>query len=94
MSTPDKRYDTLVIRGATSKEVPREAAGCEVVAWSAGHAIAEAGALEAFVDALAGGECYRDMEAVATEAQRVLELSRQQRDHGWLSPSNEEKSNG
>ncbi len=94
MSTPDKRYDTLVIRGATSKEVPREAAGCEVVAWSAGHAIAEAGPLEEFVSGLANGDWYSDVEAIATEAQRVLELAHRQRDQGWLSSNNEEKSNG
>ncbi|MBN0691460.1 hypothetical protein JTM16_37075, partial [Pseudomonas aeruginosa] len=34
-STP--RYDTIVIRGATGKDVPRKVDGGEVVAWSAGH---------------------------------------------------------
>ncbi|WP_339079070.1 hypothetical protein [Pseudomonas sp. TMP9] len=92
MSTPAKRYDTLVICGANSNEVPREAAGGEVIAWSAGHAIAEYGPLEEFVSGLADGEWYSDVEAIATEAQRVLELSRRQRDHGWLN--NEEKNNG
>lgn len=92
MSGQPARYDTLVIRGSTSKEVPREAAGGEVVAWSAGHAIAEHGPLEDFVIGLANGDWYSDVQAIATEAQRVLELSRRQRDLGWIK--DEEKSNG
>lgn len=64
------------------------------MAWSAGHAIAEAGPLEEFVSGLANGDWYSDVEAIATEAQRVLELAHRQRDQGWLSSNNEEKSNG
>jgi len=79
-----ERYDTLVIRGATSTGVPREAAGGEVVAWSAGHALAEQGPLEEFVSALADG-CYHDVETIEAEASRVLELSHHQREQGWLS---------
>ncbi|MDZ7887743.1 MAG: hypothetical protein U5M72_00245 [Pseudomonas sp.] len=93
MSTPDKRYDTLVICGATSNVVPREAAGGEVVAWSAGHALAEHWPLETFVQELADG-CYEDedMDTIQAKASVALELSRRQRDHGWLN--NEEKNNG
>lgn len=93
MSASANRYDTLVIRGATSNEVPREAAGGEVVAWSAGHALAEQGPLEEFVKELADG-CHEDddMNTIQAKANQVLELSQRQRDHGWLD--NEEKNNG
>lgn len=85
MSTSANRYDTLVIRGATSNEIPREAAGGEVVAWSAGHALAEQGPLEEFVKALADG-CHEDddMDTIQAKAGRVLELSQRQREQGWL----------
>lgn len=82
------RYDTLVIRGATRSEVPREAAGCEVVAWSAGHALAEQGPLEEFVSALSDG-CYHDVETIEAEASKVLDLSRRQREQGWLDAEDE-----
>lgn len=85
MSTSANRYDTLVIRGATSNEVPREAAGGEVVAWSAGHALAEQWPLERFVQELADGDYLGDdSEGIQEQAARVLELSRHQRDHGWI----------
>ncbi|WP_448680546.1 hypothetical protein [Pseudomonas nicosulfuronedens] len=90
-NAPIKRYDTLVIRGATNNEVPREAAGGEVVAWSAGHALAESGPLEEFVTDLADG-AFSSVDAIEAEAWRVLELSRRQREHGWID--NEEKKNG
>lgn len=77
------RYDTLVIRGAATTSVPREVAGGEVVAWSAGHALAEHGPLEEFVSALADG-CFDDVETIEARAAEVLELSRRQRDQGWL----------
>ncbi|MBN0281138.1 hypothetical protein JTM76_35985, partial [Pseudomonas aeruginosa] len=54
-STP--RYDTIVIRGATGKDVPRKVDGGEVVAWSAGHELAALDALQEFVDNLAAGNC-------------------------------------
>lgn len=83
-------FNTLVIRGATSNEVPREAAGGQVVAWSAGHALAEQWPLEAFVQELADG-CYGDhMDSLQAKANHVLEVSRRQRDLGWLD--SEEKS--
>jgi hypothetical protein len=90
------RYDTLVVRGSTSSEVPREAAGGEVVAWSAGPALAEQGPLEEFVNELAdGGYEYVDVEAIQAKARQVLQLSERQRDEGWIKPvTNEEQSNG
>jgi hypothetical protein len=86
-----ERYETLVIRGATSKEVPLEAAGGQVVAWAAGHALAEQGPLEEFVQELADG-CHDDLATIETKARQVLELSRRQRDQGWID--NEERNNG
>ncbi len=83
MSNTTTRYDTLVIRGSTSKQVPREAAGGEVVSWAAGHAIAESGPLEEFVCDLVDGN-YSSVDAIEEEAHKVLELSRRQRDHGWI----------
>lgn len=83
MSNHVERYDTLVIRGATSNEVPREAAGGEVVSWSAGHALAEAGPLEEFVTDLADG-VFSSVNEIEDEAWRVLDLSKRQRDQGWL----------
>lgn len=80
-----ERYDTLVVRGSTSKTVPHEAAGGEVVAWSAGHALAEMGPLEIFVQELADG-IYEDesIESIQTSASHALSLSRLQRDNGWI----------
>lgn len=83
MSNTATRYDTLVIRGSTSKEVPREAAGGEVVSWAAGHALAESGPLEEFVSDLVDGN-YSSVDAIEEQAHKVLELSRRQRDYGWL----------
>ncbi|MCM2317981.1 MAG: hypothetical protein NDI93_01470 [Pseudomonas sp.] len=82
MSSQD-RYDTLVIKNANIKLVPREAAGGEVVSWAAGHALAEMHPLEEFVRALADGDmfCSDDVEA---EARRVLNLSGRQRDAGYV----------
>ncbi|SEI21421.1 hypothetical protein [Pseudomonas asplenii] len=82
MSQQAKRFDTLVICGATSKDVPREVFGGEVVSWAAGHALAEADPLMVLVSDLAKGILNVDA-AVRDEAKRVLGLSRHQRDHGW-----------
>jgi hypothetical protein len=85
-----ERYDTLVVRGSPSQEVPREAAGGQVVSWSAGHALAELGPLEAFVQELADG-CYGDesIESIQTSASHALSLSRLQRDNGWIEAEGE-----
>lgn len=88
-----ERYDTLVVRGSTSSEVPREAAGGEVCSWAAGHALAELGPLEDFVNELADGVYeYGDVEAIQAKARHVLELSQRQRDEGWIE--DEGQSNG
>lgn len=77
------RYDTLVVKNSTSSEVPREAAGGEVVSWAAGHALAEMGPLEEFVRALADRQfdCSDDISDAATKA---LCLSERQREAGYL----------
>lgn len=88
-----ERYDTLVVRGSTSQAVPREAAGGEVVAWAAGHSLAELGPLETFVQELADG-CYEDesIESLQAKADQALDLARRQRKQGWIEA--EEKANG
>lgn len=85
MSTPAKRYDTLVICGSTSKEVPRKVAGGEVVSWATGHALAEHGPLEEFVkDLVEGVYDYDEIEAIRDKASQALQLSLRQRDEGWV----------
>lgn len=73
------RYDTLVIRGASGKTVPREVDGGEVVAWSMGHGLAAMDALEAFVDDLADGSYH----GLAKGAADALNLMRRRRATGW-----------
>lgn len=77
-----ERYDTMVIRGAAGKSVPREVDGGEVVSWSKGHALASMDALEEFVQYLADGDC--DVPKAVTErANEVLSLVQRRRDLGW-----------
>ncbi|MFD2645105.1 hypothetical protein [Pseudomonas japonica] len=83
MSNLSERYDTLVIRGASGKEVPRMVDGGEVVSWSVGHAIAEAGPLLEYITELATG-AIGTVGDITDEAQRVLTLSKRQRHSGWL----------
>lgn len=79
-----KRYDTLVIEGVSSKDVPREAAGGRVVSWAQGHGLAESSALEEFVKALAEGAyedaTWNELEWAAREA---LDKASRQRDNGY-----------
>lgn len=77
------RYDTLVIKNATDKAIPREAAGGQVVSWAAGHSLAEMHPLEEFVRTLADGGIVC-CEEVEEEAKRVLDLSARQRDAGYI----------
>jgi hypothetical protein len=79
-STP--RYDTIVIRGAQGKTVPREADGGEVIAWSRGHELAAMDALETFVGDLASGSLTDD-ETIITRATEVLDLMTRRRKLGW-----------
>ncbi|HGP0116981.1 TPA: hypothetical protein ACLET2_001910, partial [Pseudomonas aeruginosa] len=81
-STP--RYDTIVIRGATGKDVPREVDGGEVVAWSAGHELAALDALQEFVDNLAAGNCSQHSH-LTHEAAAALNLMRRRRAIGWAA---------
>lgn len=73
------RYDTLVIRGAAGKTVPREVDGGEVVSWSQGHALAAMDALEVFVDDLADGSYH----GLAQGAADALNLMRRRQALGW-----------
>lgn len=73
------RYDTLVIRGASGKSVPREVDGGEVVAWSQGHALAAMDALEEFVGDMADGSYH----GLAKGAADTLNLMRRRRATGW-----------
>lgn len=77
------RYDTLVIKNATDKAVPREAAGGQVVSWAAGHALAEMHPLEVLVKALAEGYMLCS-EEVCEEARRALDLAARQRRAGYV----------
>ncbi|UVK85200.1 hypothetical protein LOY46_11150 [Pseudomonas sichuanensis] len=83
MSNVTERYDTLVIRGASGKEVPRMVDGGEVVSWAAGHAVAEASPVLEYVSDLAR-EAFGTVGEIADEARRVLALSKRQRQQGWL----------
>ncbi|MOA52337.1 hypothetical protein D3C78_1756220 [compost metagenome] len=80
MITITNRYDTLVIEGA-GNDIPREAAGGRVVAWSAGHVLAEMSPLEAFVKAVADGE-FISLETAEMAAAGALAKAEQQREHG------------
>lgn len=75
------RYDTLVIRGATGQNVPREVDGGEVVAWSMGHGLAAMDALEEFVNDMADGSYH----GLAKGAADALNLMRRRRALGWDS---------
>ncbi|MGJ3439597.1 hypothetical protein AAZU54_06300 [Pseudomonas sp. Je.1.5.c] len=83
------RYDTIVIRGALGKTVPREFDGGEVVSWSRGHDLAAMDALESFVTAVADGE-LDDLEEIQTGAGRALELMRRRNAIGWDADTRQE----
>ncbi len=76
------RYDTIVIRGALGKTVPKEVDGGEVVSWSRGHELAAMDALLEFVEDIAAGDCSLP-EAITKRAQSALELTTRRRDQGW-----------
>ncbi|HEK1489266.1 TPA: hypothetical protein SMR10_005425, partial [Pseudomonas aeruginosa] len=79
-STP--RYDTIVIRGATGKDVPREVDGGEVVSWARGHELAAGDALLEFVNYVADGDCGITPE-LSTEARKALDLMERRSRLGW-----------
>lgn len=82
MSTQTKRYDTLVIENSTRPTVPVEAAGGRVVSWASGHAIAESGAYEEFVDNLING-AFLDLEEALEAAQEAQNKAERQREQGY-----------
>ncbi|HBO3714944.1 hypothetical protein [Pseudomonas aeruginosa] len=79
-STP--RYDTIVIRGATGKDVPREVDGGEVVSWALGHELAAGDALLEFVNYVADGDCGITPE-LSTKARKALDLMERRSRLGW-----------
>ncbi|WP_171891618.1 hypothetical protein [Pseudomonas aeruginosa] len=79
-STP--RYDTIVIRGATGKGVPREVDGGEVVSWARGHELAAGDALLEFVNYVADGDCGITPE-LSTKARKALDLMERRSRLGW-----------
>ncbi|MGC6717917.1 hypothetical protein ACP0H9_04145 [Pseudomonas aeruginosa] len=79
-STP--RYDTIVIRGATGKDVPREVDGGEVVSWALGHELAAGDALLEFVNYVADGDCGIPPE-LSTKARKALDLMERRSRLGW-----------
>ncbi|AKO88403.1 hypothetical protein ACM79J_16315 [Pseudomonas aeruginosa] len=79
-STP--RYDTIVIRGATGKDVPREVDGGEVVSWARGHELAAGDALLEFVNYVADGDCGITPE-LSTKARKALDLMERRSRLGW-----------
>ncbi|HHM8694172.1 hypothetical protein [Pseudomonas aeruginosa] len=79
-STP--RYDTIVIRGATGKDVPREVDGGEVVSWARGHELAAGDALLEFVNYVADGDCGITPE-LSTKARKALDLMERRSRLSW-----------
>ncbi|HHQ4160037.1 TPA: hypothetical protein ACSQFO_000561 [Pseudomonas aeruginosa] len=79
-STP--RYETIVIRGATGKDVPREVDGGEVVSWARGHELAAGDALLEFVNYVADGDCGITPE-LSTKARKALDLMERRSRLGW-----------
>ncbi|HHF0667844.1 hypothetical protein [Pseudomonas aeruginosa] len=77
-------YDTIVIRGAIGKDIPREIDGGEVVAWSTGHELAALDALQKFVDNMAAGNCNQHSH-LTHEAAAALNLMRRRRAIGWAA---------
>lgn len=78
------RYDTIVIRNATGKTVPREVDGGEVIAWSRGHELAAMAALEEFVQDLAAGNCQQSVYLTAGAAE-AMNLMHRRRAIGWAT---------
>lgn len=76
------RYDTIVIRGAKGKTVPKEVDGGEVVSWSQGHELAAMDAMQEFVDDLAAGNCACTAE-LTERANQVLAHMERRRKLGW-----------
>ena len=76
------RYDTIVILGATGKEVPRTVDGGEVVSWARGHELAAGDALLEFVNYVADGDCGITPE-LSAKARKALDLMERRNKLGW-----------
>lgn len=76
------RYDTIVIRGAIGKEVPRTVDGAEVVSWARGHELAAGDALLEFVNYVADGDCGIGPE-LSAKARKALDLMERRSAQGW-----------
>lgn len=76
------RYDTIVIRGAIGKEVPRTVDGGEVVSWARGHELAAGDALLEFVNYVADGDCGISPE-LNDKARKALDLMERRSRLGW-----------
>jgi len=76
------RYDTIVIRGAIGKEVPRSVDGGEVVSWARGHELAAGDALLEFVNYVADGDCGIGPE-LSAKARKALDLMERRSALGW-----------
>lgn len=76
------RYDTIVIRGASGKELPRSVDGGEVVSWARGHELAAGDALLEFVNYMADGDCGIKPE-LSDKARKALDLMERRSRLGW-----------
>ena len=76
------RYDTIIIRGAKGKTVPKEVDGGDVVSWSKGHELAAMDALLEIVEDLAAGDCSYPAE-LTERANQALALMKRRRELGW-----------
>lgn len=76
------RYDTIVIRGAIGKEVPRTFDGGEVVSWARGHELAAGDALLEFVNYVADGDCGIG-DGLSAKAREALDLMERRSRLGW-----------
>lgn len=76
------RYDTIVIRGALGKEIPRTVDGGEVVSWARGHELAAGDALLEFVNYVADGDCGIGPE-LSAKARKALDLMERRSALGW-----------
>lgn len=76
------RYDTIVIRGALGKEIPRTVDGGEVVSWARGHELAAGDAMLEFVNYVADGDCGIGPE-LSAKARKALDLMERRSAQGW-----------
>lgn len=76
------RYDTIVIRGATGKDVPRSVDGGEVVSWARGHELAAGDALLEFVNYVADSDCGISPE-LSAKARKAIDLMERRSRLGW-----------